>query len=127
MKPSRGEILRQYGITAGTLGSTAGQTVMVAVLPVLLAKYARSAVWIGFAVGGEGVFALLVPYWIGYLSDHLHPRLAARFGRRVRFKLRGKRKVKGGTGKSIHRSSYLTLWILDADERRFTQIFGTDS
>ncbi len=87
MKPSRGEILRQYGITAGTLGSTAGQTVMVAVLPVLLAKYARSAVWIGFAVGGEGVFALLVPYWIGYLSDHLHPRLAAKFGRRTFFLL----------------------------------------
>ncbi len=87
MKPSRGEILRQYGITAGTLGSTAGQTVMVAVLPVLLAKYARSAVWIGFAVGGEGVFALLVPYWIGYLSDHLPPRLAARFGRRTFFLL----------------------------------------
>lgn len=87
MKVSRGQILKEYGITAGTLGSTAGQTVMVAVLPILLARYARSAVWIGFAVGGEGVFALLVPYWIGYFSDHLHPRLVARFGRRTFFLL----------------------------------------
>ncbi|HEX9106495.1 MAG TPA: MFS transporter [Longimicrobiales bacterium] len=87
MNPKRADILKEYGITAGTLGSTAGQTVMVAVLPVLLAKYARSAVWIGFAVGGEGVFALLVPYWIGYLSDHLHPRLVRRFGRRTFFLL----------------------------------------
>jgi len=83
----RADILREYGITAGTLGSTAGQTVMVAVLPILLARYARSAFWIGFAVGGEGVFALLVPYWIGYLSDHLHPRLVTRFGRRTFFLL----------------------------------------
>lgn len=87
MNPKRVDILKEYGITAGTLGSTAGQTVMVAVLPILLARYARSAVWIGFAVGGEGVFALLVPYWIGYLSDHLHPRLVARFGRRTFFLL----------------------------------------
>src|SRR5690606_26542963 len=68
--------LRQHGLTVGTLGSTAGQTVMVALLPILLAEYAPSAVWIGFAIGGEGVFALLVPYWIGALSDHLPQRLA---------------------------------------------------
>jgi len=84
---SRAETLKEYGITAGTLGSTSAQTVMVAVLPVLLARYARSAVWIGFAVGGEGIFALLVPYWIGYLSDHLPGKLAARFGRRTFFLL----------------------------------------
>lgn len=77
--------LREYGITAGTLGSTAGQTVMVALLPILLAEYAPSAVWIGFAIGGEGVFALLVPYWIGALSDHLPHRLARRWGRRTLF------------------------------------------
>ncbi|HEX7118154.1 MAG TPA: MFS transporter [Longimicrobiales bacterium] len=77
--------IREYGITAGTLGSTAGQTVMVALLPVLLAEYAPSAVWIGFAIGGEGLFALLVPYWIGALSDHLPHRLARRWGRRTLF------------------------------------------
>jgi len=87
VKPSRGDLLKEYGITAGTLGSTAGQTVMVAVLPVLIARYARSAFWIGFAVGGEGVFALLVPYWIGYLSDRLPLPLARRFGRRTFFLL----------------------------------------
>ncbi|MBX6364528.1 MAG: MFS transporter [Gemmatimonadetes bacterium] len=85
MKLDRRTILRHYGITAGTLGSTGGQTVMVAVLPILLARYAPSAVWIGFAVGGEGIFALLVPYWVGYLSDHLPLSLARRFGRRTFF------------------------------------------
>jgi maltose/moltooligosaccharide transporter len=77
--------LREYAITAGTLGSTAGQTLMVAVLPVLLARYTKSAIWIGFAVGGEGIFALLVPYWIGLLSDRLPMPLARRFGRRSFF------------------------------------------
>jgi MFS family permease len=81
----RYRIFREYGLTAGTLGSSAGQTVMVALLPVLLAEYAPSAVWIGFAIGGEGIFALLVPYWIGALSDHLPARLARRFGRRTLF------------------------------------------
>lgn len=79
--------LREYGITAGTLGSSAGQTVMVALLPLLLAEHAPSVVWIGFAIGGEGLFALLVPYWIGALSDHLPHRLARRFGRRSLFLL----------------------------------------
>ncbi len=77
--------LREYAITAGTLGSTAGQTLMVAVLPVLLARYTKSAMWIGFAVGGEGIFALLVPYWIGLASDRLPMPLARRFGRRSFF------------------------------------------
>ena len=72
-------------MTAGTLGSSAGQTVMVVVLPILLAQYAPSAVWIGFAIGGEGLFALLVPYWIGSLSDRLPERLARRYGRRSLF------------------------------------------
>ncbi len=85
MTSRRGRILKEYGITAGTLGSTSGQTLMVAVLPVLLARYARSAFLIGFAVGGEGIFALLVPYWIGTLSDHLPAGLTRRFGRRTFF------------------------------------------
>ena len=79
------QTLREYGITAGTLGSTAGQTIMVALLPVLLATYTDSALWIGFAIGGEGIFALLVPYWAGTLSDLLPERLARRFGRRTLF------------------------------------------
>lgn len=85
--PGRRRMFREYGITAGTLGSSAGQTIMVALLPVLLAEYAPSAIWIGFAIGGEGIFALLVPYWIGVLSDLLPDRLARRFGRRSLFLL----------------------------------------
>jgi MFS family permease len=80
-------MLREYGLTAGTLGSTAGQTVMVALLPILLARYTESATLIGFAIGGEGIVAIMVPYWIGAWSDHLPPSFAARFGRRTFFLL----------------------------------------
>lgn len=79
--------LREYGLTAGTLGSTAGQTVMVALLPILLARYTGSATLIGIAIGGEGIVAIMVPYWIGAWSDHLPPHLARRFGRRTFFLL----------------------------------------
>ena len=78
---------REYGLTAGTLGSTAAQTVMVALLPILLARYTNSATLIGFAIGGEGIVAILVPYWIGAASDHLPPSMARRFGRRTFFLL----------------------------------------
>lgn len=79
--------LQEYGLTAGTLGSTAGQTVMVALLPILLARYTDSATLIGFAIGGEGIVAVLVPYWIGAASDHLPRSYARRFGRRTFFLL----------------------------------------
>lgn len=79
--------VREYGLTAGTLGSTAAQTVMVALLPVLLARYTDSATLIGFAIGGEGIVAILVPYWIGAWSDHLSEETAARYGRRTFFLL----------------------------------------
>ena len=79
--------LREYGLTAGTLGSTAGQTVMVALLPILLARYTDSATLIGFAIGGEGIVAIMVPYWIGAWSDHLPEATARRFGRRSFFLL----------------------------------------
>ncbi|HSH46374.1 MAG TPA: MFS transporter, partial [Longimicrobiales bacterium] len=79
--------VREYGITAGTLGSTAGQTMMVVLLPLLLSRYTDSAALIGFAVGGEGIVAVLVPYWIGAWSDHLPRAVAERFGRRTFFLL----------------------------------------
>ncbi len=79
--------LREFGLTAGTLGTTSAQTAMVALLPILLARYTNSAVLIGFAIGGEGILAMLVPYWVGAASDHLSPRLAERFGRRTFFLL----------------------------------------
>ncbi|HUG38951.1 MAG TPA: MFS transporter [Longimicrobiales bacterium] len=90
-RPGRVERARravaEFGTTAGTLGSTAGQTVMVALLPVLLDRYTDSALLIGFAIGGEGIVAMLVPYWIGAASDHLPERIADRFGRRTFFLL----------------------------------------
>lgn len=85
MPRRRQRTLREYGLTAGTLGSTAGQTLMVALLPVLLTEYAPSAVWIGIIVGGEGLFALFVPYWVGHLSDRLPDRWVDRIGRRTFF------------------------------------------
>lgn len=87
MSRGRHRRIQEYGLTAGTLGSTAGQTIMVVLLPVLLAAYTDSAVAIGFVIGGEGACAILVPYWIGWLSDHLPGRLARRFGRRNLFLL----------------------------------------
>src|SRR5688500_12355631 len=78
-------VVTEYGITVGSLGSTAGQTVMVALLPVLMSAYSPSAFMIGFAIGAEGLFALFIPYWAGALSDALPPRIAARFGRRSLF------------------------------------------
>ena len=35
------------------------------------------------AVGGEGVFALALPFWSGTLSDRLPRRIARRLGRRM--------------------------------------------
>lgn len=83
MRARRQTELHEYALTAGELGATAAQTVMVALLPVLLAAHAPSAVWIGVAIGGEGVFALLLPFWSGALSDRLPPRLTRRFGPRM--------------------------------------------
>jgi len=74
--------LREYTLTAGELGSSAGQTIMVVLLPVLLERYQTSAMLIGVVIGGEGVLTLLVPLVVGAFSDHLHPRLAGPFGRR---------------------------------------------
>lgn len=79
--------IREYGLTAGTLGSTSGQTLMVVLFPLLLAEHAPSAVWIGVVIAGEGLFALLVPYVIGSLSDALPDRLTRRYGRRNFFLL----------------------------------------
>jgi MFS family permease len=79
--------IREYGLTAGTLGSTAGQTLMVVLLPVLLFRYTNSAVLIGLVIAGEGLMAIMVPYWIGAWSDHLPLSIARRYGRRTFFLL----------------------------------------
>lgn len=77
--------VREYGLTVGTLGSNGAQTVMIALLPVLLQEYADSALWIGLVIGSEGLLAILVPYWVGALSDHLPESWARRYGRRTLF------------------------------------------
>ena len=85
--PIERERIREYALTAGELGGAAAQTTMVVLLPVLLRDDAPSAFWLGFAVAGEGIFALLMPFVIGRLSDRLPPGLARRFGRRSLFLL----------------------------------------
>lgn len=60
---------------------------MVVLLPLLLRDDASSAFWLGFAVGGEGIFVLAVPFVIGALSDRLPAGLTRRFGRRSFFLL----------------------------------------
>lgn len=72
-------------MTTGSLGTNGSLTVMVALLPVLLQRYTHSALLIGLVIGSEGLLAILVPYWVGYLSDHLPARWAQRYGRRAFF------------------------------------------
>ncbi len=83
MPDRENHILREYALTSGELGAVSAQTVVVALLPVLLASYAPSNLWIGFAVGGEGIFALLLPFWSGAVSDRLPRRIVQRLGRRM--------------------------------------------
>lgn len=85
MNPERRRKLREYGLTSGTLGSNAAQTLMVVLLPVLLEPHAPSAIWIGAVIGSEGVMAILIPFWIGHLSDVLPRQWAERYGRRALF------------------------------------------
>jgi MFS family permease len=78
---------QEYGLTAGELGMASGQTVMVALLPLLLAEHVGSATMIGAVVAMEGFFAMLVPYIVGALSDRVGADAARRFGRRNLFLL----------------------------------------
>lgn len=78
---------RQYELTAAELGAIGGQTLVAALLPVLLSRHTDSVLAIGAVVASEGAFAILVPYVIGALSDSLPSRLAQRFGRRTFFLL----------------------------------------
>lgn len=65
----------RYAVTAGEFGAAGGQTLIAALLPVLLAPHAPSTFWIGAVIASEGLFALVVPYLSGAISDSLPPRL----------------------------------------------------
>jgi hypothetical protein len=53
---------KQYALTSGELGSAGGQTLIAALLPVLLAPHAPSTFLIGVVIASEGFFALTMPY-----------------------------------------------------------------
>jgi maltose/moltooligosaccharide transporter len=77
------ERVYRYGLTAGEMGSAGGQTLIAALLPVLLAPHAPSTFWIGAVIATEGLFALLLPYAAGAFSDSMPPKFSRFFGRRA--------------------------------------------
>jgi MFS family permease len=62
-----------------SFGLSLALTVLSTYLPLLARRFTASRTVIGALVGGEGFVALLVPLWIGGLSD----RTDTRFGRRL--------------------------------------------
>jgi MFS family permease len=75
---------KQYALTSGELGSAGGQTLIAALLPVLLAPHAPSTFLIGAVIASEGLFALTLPYVAGALSDSAPRRFGGILGRRGR-------------------------------------------
>lgn len=76
------EGIRRYLLPAAEMGALAGHTLVAALLPVMLRPHTDSTVAIGAVVAINGVFAVLMPYAIGALSDSLPRALRERFGRR---------------------------------------------
>jgi MFS family permease len=74
--------LQRYAMPSGELGSAGGQTLIVALLPILLAPHAPSAFWIGAVIATEGLFALVLPYVAGASTDSLSRRFRGPLGRR---------------------------------------------
>jgi MFS family permease len=79
-----GSRFQRYALTSGEMGSAGGQTLIAALLPVLLAPHAPSTFWIGAVIASEGVFAIALPYLAGAMSDSLPHRYGGVFGRRGR-------------------------------------------
>jgi MFS family permease len=79
-----GSRFQRYALTSGEMGSAGGQTLIAALLPVLLAPHAPSTFWIGAVIASEGVFALVLPYLAGAASDSVPHRFGGIFGRRGR-------------------------------------------
>jgi MFS family permease len=74
--------LHRYSMPAGEIGSAGGQTLIAALLPILLAPHAPATFLIGAVIATEGLFALVLPYVAGAATDSLGARLQGRFGRR---------------------------------------------
>lgn len=73
-----GRLLRALALP--TFGLAFAISVLTTYTPVLLRDLTSSRTAIGFAVGGEGLFALFLPLLVGALSDRTP---ATRFGRRL--------------------------------------------
>ena len=80
---THGRLWIPLGLTS--TGTAAAITILSVFLPVVLAKFTDSGTLIGFAIGGEGLFALALSILIGPLSDRTHTR----FGRRRPYILAG--------------------------------------
>ncbi len=74
----RGFLVR---LTLPTLGLSLAVTLVTTYLPLTIRRYTDSATLIGFAIGGEGLFALAIPLIVGSVSD----RTWNRWGRRRPF------------------------------------------
>jgi maltose/moltooligosaccharide transporter len=72
----------RYALTTGEAGSAGGQTLIAALLPMLLAPHAPSTFWIGAVIATEGLFALVLPYLAGAMTDSMPVRFTRWFGRR---------------------------------------------
>lgn len=68
-------------LTLPTVGLSMALSLVTMYLPLTLRRYTGSATLIGFAIGGEGLFALAIPLVVGSVSD----RTWTRWGRRRPF------------------------------------------
>lgn len=82
MVDSKMSVRTMIVLTLPTLGFATGLSLVTTYLPVILDRYTHSATLIGFAIGGEGIFSLLIPLWVGVISDRIWTR---RWGRRQPF------------------------------------------
>lgn len=69
-------------LTLPTLAFSAASTVVPFFVPQFLKQYTTSNTLIGFIVGGEGIFCVLIPLWVGVQSDRIWTE---RWGRRRPF------------------------------------------
>jgi DHA1 family multidrug resistance protein-like MFS transporter len=69
-------------LTLPTFAFSAASTLVPFFVPQFLRDYTSSNTLVGFIVGGEGIFCLLIPLWVGVQSDRIWTK---RWGRRRPF------------------------------------------